>query len=105
MGGVTGCRPPGAGAILAPVGPVSIRGTTDTTLDTDTYEITPEEGRSIVTEGAAMIPAAAERRVLRVFAGARPLYDPGHDRGEARALSRSHTVLDQIGRASCRERV
>jgi glycerol-3-phosphate dehydrogenase len=91
---VNRCRPPGDGDILVPVGPVSILGTTDTTLDTDRYEITSEEVRSIVTEGAAMVPAAAERRVLRAFAGARPLYDPRHGVGESRSLSRSHTVLD-----------
>jgi glycerol-3-phosphate dehydrogenase len=91
---VNRCRPPGDGDILVPVGPVSILGTTDTTLDTDEYEITPEEVRSIVIEAAAMVPVAAERRVLRVFAGARPLYDPGHGGAESRSLSRSHTVLD-----------
>jgi glycerol-3-phosphate dehydrogenase len=91
---VNRCRPPGDGDILVPVGPVSILGTTDTTLDTDTYEVTPREVRFIVSEGAAMIPAAAERRVLRVFAGARPLYDPAHGAGGSRTLSRSHTVLD-----------
>lgn len=91
---VNRCRPPGDGDILVPVGLVSILGTTDTTLDTDEYEITPEEVRAIVAEAAAMVPAAAGRRVLRVFAGARPLYDPAHDPGESRALSRSHTVLD-----------
>jgi glycerol-3-phosphate dehydrogenase len=91
---VNRCRPPGDGDILVPVGPVSILGTTDTTLDTDRYEVTPEEVRFIVTEAAAMVPEAASRRALRVFAGARPLYDPGHDPGESRALSRSHSVLD-----------
>jgi glycerol-3-phosphate dehydrogenase len=91
---VNRCRPPGDGDILVPVGPVSILGTTDTTLDTDSYEITPQEVRFIVSEAAAMVPAAAERRALRVFAGARPLYDPAHDPGASRALSRSHTVLD-----------
>lgn len=88
------CRPPGDGDILVPVGPVSILGTTDTTLDTDTYEVTPEEVRFIVSEGAAMVPAAAERRALRVFAGARPLYDPAHGHGGSRTLSRGHVVLD-----------
>jgi glycerol-3-phosphate dehydrogenase len=91
---VNRCRPPGDGDILVPVGPVSILGTTDTTMDTDEYEITPQEVRFIVTEAAAMVPAAAERRALRVFAGARPLYDPGHDPSASRTLSRSHTVLD-----------
>jgi glycerol-3-phosphate dehydrogenase len=91
---VNRCRPPGDGDILVPVGPVSILGTTDRTLDTDHYEITREEVREIMTEAAAMVPAVGVRRVLRVFAGARPLYDPGHDPGDSRFLSRSHTVLD-----------
>jgi glycerol-3-phosphate dehydrogenase len=75
---------------------VSILGTTDVTVDTDQYEITREEVRSIVGEAAAMMPAVVERRVLRVFAGARPLYDPAHEAG-ARFLSRGHTVLDHAG--------
>jgi glycerol-3-phosphate dehydrogenase len=93
---VNRCRPPGDGDIVVPVGLVSILGTTDTTVDTDHYEITREEVRGILGEAAAMMPAVAERRVLRVFAGARPLYDPGHEAG-ARFLSRSHTVLDHAG--------
>jgi glycerol-3-phosphate dehydrogenase len=91
---VNRCRPPGDGDILVPVGPVSILGTTDTTLDTDHYEITSKEVLYIITEASALVPAAASRRVLRAFAGARPLYDPGHDPGGGRSLSRSHTVLD-----------
>lgn len=94
---VNRCRPPGDGDIVVPVGPVSILGTTDVTLDTDHYEITPDEVRFIVAEAATMVPAAAGRRVLRVFAGARPLYDPGHDSAASRTLSRSHTVLDHAG--------
>jgi len=49
--------------------------------------------RLIIEESAAMVPAAATQRVLRVYAGARPIYDPGGDRA-ARELSRSHSVLD-----------
>ena len=94
---VNRCRPPGDGDIVVPVGPVSILGTTDTTVDTDHYEITREEVRGIIGEATAMMPAVAERRVLRVFAGARPLYDPGHETGASRFLSRSHTVLDHAG--------
>jgi len=94
---VNRCRPPGDGDIVVPVGLVSILGTTDTTVDTDHYEITREEVRGIVAETVAMMPGVAERRVLRVFAGARPLYDPGHDSSASRFLSRSHTVLDHAG--------
>jgi glycerol-3-phosphate dehydrogenase len=89
---VNRCRPPGDGDILVPVGLVEILGTTDTTLDTDDYEITPDEVRLIIRESAAMVPEAATQRVLRVYAGARPIYDPGaHGSREA---SRSHHVLD-----------
>jgi glycerol-3-phosphate dehydrogenase len=91
---VNRCRPPGDGDIVVPVGLVSILGTTDTTVDTDHYEITREEVRGIIAEAVAMMPAVAERRVLRVFAGARPLYDPGQESSASRFLSRSHTVLD-----------
>src|SRR5207249_9709617 len=79
---------------IVPVGPVSILGTTSRTLDTDAYEITPEEVRGIVTEAALMVPASAAQRVLRVYAGACPIYAPGQDRGASRQLSRSHAVLD-----------
>jgi glycerol-3-phosphate dehydrogenase len=91
---VNRCRLPGDGDIVVPVGLVSILGTTDTTLDTDDYEITPEEVRRIISESAAMVPAAATQRVLRVYAGARPIYAPHGDQSASRELSRSHTVLD-----------
>lgn len=88
------CRPPSDGDLVVPVGPVSILGTTSRTLDVDDYEITADEARGIVREAAMMVPAAATQRVLRVYAGARPIYAPGQDRGASRQLSRSHTVLD-----------
>ena len=91
---VNRCRLPSDGDLIVPVGPVSILGTTSRTLDTDDYEISAEEVRAIVTEAAAMVPASATQRVLRVYAGARPLYAPGQDRSASRQLSRSHSVLD-----------
>lgn len=89
---VNRCRLPGDGDILVPVGLVEILGTTDTTLDTDDYEISPDEVRLIIRESAAMVPAAATQRVLRVYAGARPIYDPGAH--ASREASRAHHVLD-----------
>jgi glycerol-3-phosphate dehydrogenase len=91
---VNRCRLPGDGDIVVPVGLVSILGTTDTTLETDDYEITAEEVRLIIRESASMVPAAATQRVLRVYAGARPIYAHGHEASGARELSRSHAVLD-----------
>jgi glycerol-3-phosphate dehydrogenase len=92
---VNRCRPPSDGDIVVPVGPVSILGTTDRTMDElDRYEITAEEVRAIVAAAADMIPAAARRRILRCYAGPRPVYDPSQDRAASRALTRAHTVID-----------
>ncbi|HZV53056.1 MAG TPA: anaerobic glycerol-3-phosphate dehydrogenase subunit GlpA [Candidatus Dormibacteraeota bacterium] len=92
---VNRCRPPSDGDIVVPVGTVCIAGTTSRTLDTlDRYETSREEVDLVLTASAEMIPAVREARVLRVYAGARPLYDPGADRAASRALTRAHTVID-----------
>jgi glycerol-3-phosphate dehydrogenase len=94
---VNRCRPPGDADIVVPVGTVCIAGTTDRTLDSlEDYEITRQEVREVVEGSAELIPAIEEARVLRVFAGARPIYDPaGRQSGDpSRFLSRSHTVID-----------
>lgn len=92
---VNRCRLPGDGDIVVPVGPVSILGTTSHTLDLlEGYEVTQEEVRHVMKEAARLVPSVLDGRPLRVYAGARPLYDPGHDPAASRSLTRSHTVLD-----------
>jgi len=92
---VNRCRPPSDGDIVVPVGTVCIAGTTSRTEDTlDRYEISRQEVDLVLEAAAEMIPAVREARVLRVYAGARPLYDPGADRAASRALTRAHTVVD-----------
>ncbi|MBO0702587.1 MAG: anaerobic glycerol-3-phosphate dehydrogenase subunit A [Candidatus Dormibacteraeota bacterium] len=94
---VNRCRPPGDADIVVPVGTVCIAGTTDRTVDMlEDYPITRQEVREVIDGTAALIPAVDEARVLRVFAGARPIYDPAAAGGgdPARFLSRSHTVID-----------
>ncbi len=91
------CRPPGDADIVVPVGTVCIAGTTDRTLERlEDYEITRQEVREVVEGSAELIPALDSARVLRAFAGARPIYDPeGRQSGDpSRFLSRSHTVID-----------
>jgi len=58
--------------------------------------ITRQEVRGVIEGSSELIPAIEEGRVLRVFAGARPIYDPvGSQSGDpSRFLSRSHTVID-----------
>ncbi|MGH7921909.1 MAG: anaerobic glycerol-3-phosphate dehydrogenase subunit GlpA [Candidatus Dormibacteraceae bacterium] len=94
---VNRCRPPGDADIVVPVGTVCIVGTTDRTIDRlEGYEITRAEVREVIAGGAELLPAVDQRLVLRVFAGARPIYDPtaGQSRDDSRFLSRSHTVID-----------
>lgn len=92
---VNRCRPPGDGDIVVPVGTVCIAGTTDRTVDVlEDYEIGRDEVLEVLRPSAELIPAVRTERVLRVFAGARPLYDPARDRSESRTLTRTHTVLD-----------
>jgi glycerol-3-phosphate dehydrogenase len=94
---VNRCRPPGDADIVVPVGTVCIAGTTDQTLDRlEDYEITRQEVRAVIEGGAELIPAIEEARVLRVFAGGRPIYDPvgSQKQDPSRFLSRSHTVID-----------
>lgn len=94
-GVVNRCRLPADGDLVLPVGTVSILGTTSRTVDTaDEYRIGQSEVIGLLEAAAEMLPRVAEARIMRVYAGARPLYDPGQDRSASRSLSRSHTILD-----------
>jgi glycerol-3-phosphate dehydrogenase len=91
--------PPGDGDILVPVHTVCILGTTDITVqDPDELEITHQEIEALLLDGERLVPGLSGARVLRAYAGARPLYDasdlggPHHD--ESREISRAHHVID-----------
>lgn len=92
---VNRCRLPSDGDLVVPVGTVSILGTTSRTVDTlGGYEVNREEVLSVVEAAAQMLPRIESARAIRVYAGARPLYDPAQDRNASRSLSRSHTIVD-----------
>ena len=95
--------PPGDGDILVPVHTVCILGTTDITVpDPDEVEVTRDEIDALLLDGERLIPGLSGARVLRAYAGARPLYDaadlgtPQHD--ESREISRAHHVIDHGAR-------
>ena len=95
--------PPGDGDILVPVHTVCILGTTDITVpDPDDVEVTRDEIDALLLDGERLIPGISGARVLRAYAGARPLYDaadlgaPVHD--ESREISRAHHVIDHGAR-------
>lgn len=95
------CHHPGDGDIMVPVHTVAILGTTDIHVDDpDDYEITREEVAGLVAEGAKLFPDLPRMRILRAYAGVRPLYqETGMPTGdEGRAISRAHAVIDHGAR-------
>lgn len=90
------CRKPGDGDILVPAGPVCILGTSSITVPgPEGLGSTTEEIHNLLRLGEAMVPALAEARVMRVFAGVRPLYiPPGTAQSAGRQVSRGFVLLD-----------
>ncbi|HEX2883469.1 MAG TPA: anaerobic glycerol-3-phosphate dehydrogenase subunit GlpA [Candidatus Limnocylindria bacterium] len=96
--------PPGDGDIIVPVHTVCILGTTDVTVpDPDNVHVTDEEITALLADGDRLVPGLSGARVLRTYAGSRPLYDASElDRGqhheESREISRAHHVIDHGSR-------
>jgi len=91
------CHPSSDGDIMVPVHTVAILGTTDVRVaDPDVYEVTREEVAALVAEGEKLFPGLRQMRLLRAYAGVRPLYQPPTvgQAGDNRGVSRTHTVVD-----------
>ena len=92
------CHRSSDGDIMVPVHTVAILGTTDIKVpDPDDYEITRAEVERLVSEGAKMFPDLPRMRILRAYAGVRPLYQPPADAVPGvgnRSISRAHAILD-----------
>jgi len=87
-------RKPGNGDIFVPAGSVTLLGTTATPVpDPDNIEVPASEVQELKRLGAEMLPLAAHARVLRAFAGVRPLYG-SRSAGNTRELSRTFVVID-----------
>jgi glycerol-3-phosphate dehydrogenase len=84
-------RPPADGDIFVPHGSVTILGTTSVAADRPD-DTTPrgDEIRKLLAIGQALFENLTDYRILRAFAGTRPLYSAG----AGRAASRNFTVLD-----------
>jgi glycerol-3-phosphate dehydrogenase len=94
------CHRPADGDIMCPVGTVAILGTTEIEVDDpDEYEVTPAEVGELLDLGERLFPDLRRTRLLRAYAGVRPLYDigEGHHSG-SRDITRSHAVLDHGSR-------
>lgn len=87
-------RPPGDGDIFVPHGSVTVFGTTSKVTNTpNDIEATLEEVLELLEEGTNLIPNLREMRVIRAFAGVRPLYQPEGGQG-GRNATRDFTLID-----------
>ncbi len=91
---VNRCKPPGDGDIMVPIRTVAVAGTTDEAVpNPDDRSITAAEIDLIMEEGERMIPGLLQARMLRAWAGVRPLYRES-SAVDDRDLSRDFKVLD-----------
>jgi glycerol-3-phosphate dehydrogenase len=95
---VNRCKIPADGDIIVPIRTVAVIGTTDVHVpDPDVYGITPEEVAMMLEEGEHLVPGISRARVLRAWAGVRPLYKD-QDVASDRDISRTYKLLDHEAR-------
>lgn len=90
------CKMPSDGDILVPAHTVAVIGTTDVQVpDPDYFSIEPWEIHLMLEEGEKLAPGFRNLRILRAWAGVRPLYQETVAPGSAsRDLSRAYVLLD-----------
>ncbi len=92
------CKMPSDGDIIVPIHTVAVIGTTDVKVtDPERLRIEPWEVARMLAEGDKLVPGISRARVLRAWAGVRPLYQEGFA-GESRDATRALTLLDHRGR-------
>ncbi|MBE3663845.1 anaerobic glycerol-3-phosphate dehydrogenase subunit A [Vibrio navarrensis] len=90
------CRKPSDADILVPGDTISLIGTTSQHIDyaqIDDLHVTEQEVDVLLREGAKLAPIMANTRVLRAYAGVRPLVSVDDD-GSGRNISRGIVLLD-----------
>jgi len=94
------CRAPADGDILVPGDTISLIGTTSTRIDyqdIDRLTVTADEVDLLIREGALLAPRLAHTRLLRAYAGVRPLVASDDD-PSGRNVSRGIVLLDHASR-------
>ncbi|TKF18954.1 anaerobic glycerol-3-phosphate dehydrogenase subunit A [Vibrio genomosp. F6] len=94
------CRKPSDADILVPGDTISLIGTTSEHIDYDQIDdlhVTNKEVDILLEEGAKLAPIMANTRVLRAYAGVRPLVAVDDD-GSGRNISRGIVLLDHAER-------
>ncbi len=89
-------RPPGDGDIFVPHNTITILGTTSIHVDDPGYtRPDDEEVLSLLKIGKEVIPELNNFRLIRAFAGVRPLYQSGAA-VDGRAVTRNFALLDHL---------
>ena len=90
------CRKPANADILVPDDTVCVIGTTSDRVpfeECDNMKVTPEEVEVLMAEGEKLAPSLATTRILRAYAGVRPLVASDDD-PTGRSISRGIVCLD-----------
>ena len=88
------CRKPSNADIIVPDDAVSVLGTTSDKVPfekCDDMRVTAAEVELLLREGVQLVPSLAQTRILRAYAGVRPLVSEG---GDGRSASRGIVLLD-----------
>lgn len=94
------CRKPANADILVPGDTICLIGTTSDRVpfdQVDNMEVTPEEVDILIREGEKLAPQLATTRILRAYAGVRPLVASDDD-PSGRSISRGIVCLDHAKR-------
>ena len=94
------CRKPSDADILVPGDTISLIGTTSTHVDyseIDYNRVTADEVDILLREGEKLAPVMAQTRILRAYAGVRPLVASDND-PSGRNVSRGIVLLDHAAR-------
>lgn len=94
------CRKPADADILVPGDTISLIGTTSSKIPYDQIDnmvITPDEVDILLREGEKLAPQLAQTRILRAYAGVRPLVASDDD-PSGRTVSRGIVLLDHATR-------
>ncbi len=94
------CRKPANADILVPGDTVCVIGTTSDRVpfdSVDRMEVTPDEVDVLLREGVKLAPSLATTRILRAYAGVRPLVASDDD-PSGRSISRGIVCLDHASR-------
>lgn len=94
------CRKPADADILVPGDTITLIGTTSNKIpydQIDNMRVTPQEVDTLIREGEKLAPILAKTRILRTYAGVRPLVASDND-PSGRNVSRGIVLLDHAER-------